>query len=124
MRRLISLIVVALTAAGFASVQAPSLSAAEPDPSGSGEQVAFITRDAAKLPQQDATIVDVLSGAGHEVVLVDDDDFDGATAFDSATVGVISSTVLPRKVPSWLVESDLPLLTFTTDLLLLDFEGQ
>jgi hypothetical protein len=123
MRKLVSLIAVAVIAAGLASVQTPSLSAAEPDPSGSGEQVAFVTREAAKLPKQDATLVGVLSGAGYDVVLVDDDDIDDSTAFDSAAIGVISSSVLQRKIPSWLVTSDMPLLNFTSDMPLLNFEG-
>jgi enterochelin esterase-like enzyme len=123
MRKLISLVVVAVVAAGLASVQPTSLSAAEPDSSGSGEEVAFITRNAAKLPKLDAIMVGVLSGEGYDVVLVDDDDIDGTTAFDSATIGVISSSVLPRKIPSWLATSDLPLLNFTSDLPLVNFEG-
>ena len=46
-------------------------SAAEPDPSGAGEQVVFVTRDADKLPQQDAVMVDVLAGGGYDAVADD-----------------------------------------------------
>ena len=112
MRRLVSLIVVALTAAGLAAIQTASLSAAEPDPSGSAKEVALITRNADKLPKQDAIMVDVLSGEGYDVVLVDDDEIDDSTAFDSATIGVISSSVIPLKISLWLATSNLPLLNF------------
>ena len=123
MRRLTSIVVAALIAVGLASVQTPSLSAAEPDPSGTEVQIAFLTTNAVRLPVQDTITVGVLSDAGYDVFLVDEDDIDGNTAFDTATVGVISSLVPERKIPSWLGTSDLPLLTFTSDLPLVDFEG-
>ncbi|MCP3974930.1 MAG: hypothetical protein GY720_10595, partial [bacterium] len=111
MRKLVSLIAMAVAVACLSSVQTPSLSAAEPDPSGSGE-VAFITRNDNRLPKQDVALVDLLLGEGYDVVLVNDDDIDSSAAFDSATIGVISSSVAHRKISSWLATTDLPLLNF------------
>jgi hypothetical protein len=71
--------------------------------------IAMVVGDAAKLPPKDAPTVERLTALGWEVRLVDDDSVT-TQALGGAELVVLSSSVVPTKVPPWLADHAAPLL--------------
>jgi hypothetical protein len=71
--------------------------------------VALIVGNAASLPPKDAPIKSRLTALGKRVRLVDDDAVTSSALSGVASI-VISSSVVPTKVPSWLATYAVPVL--------------
>lgn len=75
----------------------------------SGKDAALLVGSAATIPSKDAAIRNRLVALGYKVVLVDDDGLTTAK-LTGAELVVVSSSVVPSKIPSWLATWDAPLL--------------
>lgn len=72
-------------------------------------RAALVTSTAAPLPAQDALIAGRLERLGYTVVAVDDDALTPA-AFSEVDVVVISSSIVPSKVPAWMGALTIPIV--------------
>jgi hypothetical protein len=74
------------------------------------KKVAMIVGNASSLPPKDVPIRSRLVNAlGRQVVLVDDDAVT-STALGGASLVLVSSSVVPSKIPSWLASHPVPIL--------------
>ena len=74
-----------------------------------GADAAFIVGSAAQIPSKDVPTRNRLVALGYKVVLVDDDAL-SSSKLSGAELVVVSSSVVPSKIPSWLATWDGPLL--------------
>lgn len=89
-----------------------SAPAAAPAPD-ARDDIVLIVGDANTLPSKDFPLRDRLLGLGRDVRLVDDDRLAAAT-IDGAPLVVVSSSVVPDKIPTWLATITSPLLNTET----------
>ncbi len=66
--------------------------------------------DASTLLVGDLPFRNRLDGLGFTVELIDDDTLSSAAVFDDASLVVVSSSVVPSKIPSWMATLPLPIL--------------
>jgi hypothetical protein len=79
--------------------------------SGTNTKVAMIVGNAASIPPKDvATRNRLVSNLGRTVTLIDDDNLASSTVLGDAGLVVVSSSVVPTKIPSWLATVGVPLL--------------
>jgi hypothetical protein len=88
------------TATSTTSTTAPS----------TGNKVALVVGNAASIPAKDVPIRNRLVALGKAVQLVDDDNLGSSAALGSPDLVVISSSVVPSKVPAWLATYARPVL--------------
>ena len=77
-----------------------------------GNQIAFIA-GSDNPPSGDRRVVAHLEASGYDVQIIDDDDAAGAQDFVEmyAEMIFVSSSVVPTKVPAWMADTDVPLMT-------------
>jgi hypothetical protein len=78
-------------------------------PTTGGSKVAMIVGSAASIPPKDVPLRNRLVALGKTVVLVDDDGLT-ASQLSGASLVVVSSSVVPTKIPTWLATQATPLL--------------
>jgi len=101
------------TPPGRSTTPTPAPTPAPTSPPAADGDIALVVGDATTLPSKDAPLRDRLVRLGRDVRLVDDDRL-AAAAIEGASLVVVSSSVVPAKIPSWLATIPAPLLSAET----------
>jgi hypothetical protein len=97
------------TTTSTTSTTAPPTTTTTSVPDGD-DDAALIVGDASSAAVGDAPLRDRLVGLGYGVTLVDDDALTSAAALGDPDLVVVSSSVVPSKIPSWLASVPVPIL--------------